>query len=587
MGIDVSTLSGAFACNGCAKPVPPRHQPTQNAHTLQASTDDSAPSNPVETITTDNKLVIAQNQPLNNPPQDSTDDFRKTLTAQTSPSVEEGTELNEQSSSCPAPIKPNPGQLLFNPDSPVTVVGNSNVAKLDSLIATELQNQNKPNSLIINENLAQTTPVASLLQNKTIQSAPGTSQTNPETIVSEVPDNLVLAGTKHPTVNNAVQVPLATETVAKALTTEEGSNETAPAGDGKTITTGQEAAILSAPAIYNGQKVSPPNGQQLTAEVLTGDGKTATVGKESAQTGQPTATVVVGEGQDKSTNIQQEVLVGPKKTVFVVQKSADSNANEGQKVQDSVHQEAAKWTPDGTSSKLYADSSEKQNQNPSGDPIFQKLNFEQVQISTDQSKGNSSSTSKNTSDSDSQQVLSDGSSQSLVIEQAPISFQAVKGGDNPLSSSSYSGLGEQIRESIQSLTSQGDQQITIRLNPPELGYVSIKLVQQSDEITGLLEVSRTETRYEIEQVLPEVLRNLADSGVQIKRLDVMLEDQPQQQTYKDQLLQDGWSSQHNSTEGGSLTNKSGNEYFENDYSYQDTTETDQMFITENSINMLV
>jgi flagellar hook-length control protein FliK len=243
--------------------------------------------------------------------------------------------------------------------------------------------------------------------------------------------------------------------------------------------------------------------------------------------------------------------------------------------------------PDGTGSKLYANGGNTQSENTSGESFVEKLNPEQIQISSNQSKGGSNSTSKNTSNSDSQQVFSDSSAQGLVIEQSPISAQAVKGGDNPLSGTAYSGLGEQIRESVQSLTSQGNQQITIRLNPPELGHVSIKLVQQADEITGLLEVSRAQTRYEIEQVLPEVLRNLADSGVQIKRLDVMLEDQSQQQTYKDQSLQDNWSSQHNRAEGGDPDNKTLNEYMENEYSYQDITDTDQMFITENSINMLV
>ena len=156
-----------------------------------------------------------------------------------------------------------------------------------------------------------------------------------------------------------------------------------------------------------------------------------------------------------------------------------------------------------------------------------------------------------------------------------------------MSSSAYSGLGEQIRESIHSLASQGDQQITIRLNPPELGRVSIKFQEQAGEITGLLEVSKLQTRIEIQQALPQILRDLADSGVQIKRLEVMLEDQSQQRSYKDQSPQDDWSSQHYWPECGDPDNKTLNEYMENDYSYQDITETDQMFITENSINMLV
>jgi flagellar hook-length control protein FliK len=590
MGIDVSTLSSAFAGNACANSVVPRPQPTQNAHAAQASIDEPAPPNPAETITPDNKPIIAQNQPVSEPPQDSTNDFHNTLTAQTSPGAQGDTELNEQGSGCLAPIKPNPGQPLINQDSLVAVVGNSNLSKLDKLIATEPQNQNKPNSLVIAENLAQAVPVASLLQNNPLQSAIGASQTNPETIVSEAPDSSVLTSTKHPAAKNAAQAPLTTVTAAKTLTTQEGSSGSAPAGDSKTATMGQEPVISGISVVSDAQKASPLNGQELTPKMLAGDGE------ESAQTGQSVSTGVqkmtvsdggLAAGQDKFTSIQQEVVVGPNKTAFVVQESADSNAGDGQKVQEPVLQEVAIRAPDGTGSKPHADSGNTQTENTSGDPIVQKLNPEQIQIFTNQSKGGSDSTSKNTSNSDSQQVFSDSSAQSLVIEQSPTSSQAVKGGDNPLSSNAYSGLCEQIRESIQSLTSQADQQITIRLNPPELGHVSIKLVQQADEITGLMEVSRAQTRYEIEQVLPEVLRNLADSGVQIKRLDVMLEDQSQQQTYKDQSLQDNWSTHHNSAEGGDPDNKTLNEYMENDYSYQDITETDQMFITDNSINMLV
>ncbi|MHC4913133.1 MAG: flagellar hook-length control protein FliK [Planctomycetota bacterium] len=587
MGIDVSTLSSAFAGNACANSVVPRPQPTQNAHPSQASIDDPAPSNPAEIITTDNKPIIAENQPTSSPPEDSTNDFHNTLTAQTSPSVQGDAELKKQSSSCPAPIEPNPEQPLFNQDSLVAVVGNSNLAKLDKLIAaTEPQNQNKPNSLVITENLAQTTPVASLLQNQPIQSAIGASQTNPETIVSEAPESSVLTGTKHPTAKNAAQAPLTTVTVAKTLTAKEGSSGSTPAGDSKPATMGQETAISGTSVVSDAQEAPSLNGQNLTSEILAGDGKTTTNGEESVQTGQLTTAGGAGEGQNKFTNIQQELLVGAEKTAFVVQESANSNAGDGQKVQGPVLQEAAIQAPDGTGSKLYADGGNTQSENASIDPIIQKLNPGQVQISTNQSKGPGSSTSKNTSNSDSQQVFSDSGPQSLVIEQSPTSSQALKGGDNPLSSTAYTGLGEQIRESIQSLSNQGDHQITIRLNPPELGSVLIKLIQQTNEITGLLEVSRAQTRYEIEQVLPEVLRNLADSGVQIKRLEVMLEDQSQQQTYKDQSLQDDWAGQHNRAEGGKPDNKTLNEYMENDYSYQDITETDQMFITDNSTNPL-
>jgi len=88
-------------------------------------------------------------------------------------------------------------------------------------------------------------------------------------------------------------------------------------------------------------------------------------------------------------------------------------------------------------------------------------------------------------------------------------------------------ISEQIIESIQTFLRQADKQITIRLNPPELGQVFVRFQEREAEITGLLEVSKAEIRYEIEQALPQIIRTLADYGVAIKRLDVLLIDQPE------------------------------------------------------------
>ena len=95
-------------------------------------------------------------------------------------------------------------------------------------------------------------------------------------------------------------------------------------------------------------------------------------------------------------------------------------------------------------------------------------------------------------------------------------------------------LGEQIIESIHASLQQPEKQITIHLEPPDLGKVIVNLQEQKEEIIGLLEVSKAQTRYEIEQALPQLLRNLADSGVQIKKLEVQLNDQQGQQLGKDQ-----------------------------------------------------
>ena len=133
------------------------------------------------------------------------------------------------------------------------------------------------------------------------------------------------------------------------------------------------------------------------------------------------------------------------------------------------------------------------------------------------------------------------------------------------------------------------------MNPPELGKVSVKFQEQGGELTGTLEVSKAQTRTEIEQVLPEIIRSLADSGVAIKRIEVVLSqnDESEQQASRDPLLQDGAFQQRDSANPG----QSGNEqqttqtYYgptaRSRYQYQNAAELHDMLVTNTSIDMLV
>jgi len=100
---------------------------------------------------------------------------------------------------------------------------------------------------------------------------------------------------------------------------------------------------------------------------------------------------------------------------------------------------------------------------------------------------------------------------------------------------------EQIRESIQSSLQQGNRQITIQLHPPELGRVYVKFSQQGNELTGLLETTNPQTRGEIQQAIPEVMRALEQLGIAIRRIDVTLSDsfrQSAQQSWRDSYSHD-------------------------------------------------
>ncbi|MGD0077652.1 MAG: flagellar hook-length control protein FliK, partial [Sedimentisphaerales bacterium] len=102
---------------------------------------------------------------------------------------------------------------------------------------------------------------------------------------------------------------------------------------------------------------------------------------------------------------------------------------------------------------------------------------------------------------------------------------------------------EQISQSVTAASQQVNRQITIQLNPPELGKISVKFTQTGSELTGLLEASNPQTRAEIHQQIPEILRSLEQAGVTVKRIDVTLSDLPGRSnpdSHRDNSSQASW-----------------------------------------------
>lgn len=86
------------------------------------------------------------------------------------------------------------------------------------------------------------------------------------------------------------------------------------------------------------------------------------------------------------------------------------------------------------------------------------------------------------------------------------------------------------------------QEIVIRLDPPSLGQVRIRLTSERGEIVGVLEVSRASTLRQLEQESASLIQRLADQGVQMRRLDLSLSDQApnQGQDGSNQQWQQPW-----------------------------------------------
>jgi flagellar hook-length control protein FliK len=130
-----------------------------------------------------------------------------------------------------------------------------------------------------------------------------------------------------------------------------------------------------------------------------------------------------------------------------------------------------------------------------------------------------------------------------------VSVQPQGGADVPVPRSPTRDIGEQILDSVHASLTRGDKQVTVRLQPPELGTVVVRLREQGEHISALLEVSKNDIRREIEQALPQVLRSLQDAGVQIRRFEVVTSDQPQRDFARNQMQQDAWPQQHGSDQG--------------------------------------
>jgi flagellar hook-length control protein FliK len=218
----------------------------------------------------------------------------------------------------------------------------------------------------------------------------------------------------------------------------------------------------------------------------------------------------------------------------------------------------------------------------------QNLNTAQVESVVSQSNGREAAAPKKTDNSIEFEQTVPSETPQISAPERPLVLQASNSPANTAPGDNASAVSEQIRESITSSTVGPDQQITIRLNPPELGTVVIKFREQDNQITGLLEVSKLQTRAEIQQALPEIMRDLQNFGVQIRRLEVVMTAEPESETLTGQSAMpqdDRWGGQQGP--GESEPNASVGGLFAENNAYMDSTANSQSYVTDRSIDMFV
>lgn len=107
-------------------------------------------------------------------------------------------------------------------------------------------------------------------------------------------------------------------------------------------------------------------------------------------------------------------------------------------------------------------------------------------------------------------------------------------------------IADQILDSVRASSTPADRQILVRLDPPELGSIMVRFQEKEGQIAGVLEVTKDQTRQEVEQALPQVVRGLQEAGVLVRRVEVVVADQSEKDMDRDPLPQDAWGQQEES-----------------------------------------
>jgi flagellar hook-length control protein FliK len=79
---------------------------------------------------------------------------------------------------------------------------------------------------------------------------------------------------------------------------------------------------------------------------------------------------------------------------------------------------------------------------------------------------------------------------------------------------------DQIIENVRQAVANGQREVTINLNPPELGRVRLRMYSEGNEIHGRLEVDNPRTLIEIRHQAELLTQRMVEDGIAIRRLEV-------------------------------------------------------------------
>ncbi|MGD9109452.1 MAG: flagellar hook-length control protein FliK [Phycisphaerales bacterium] len=183
-------------------------------------------------------------------------------------------------------------------------------------------------------------------------------------------------------------------------------------------------------------------------------------------------------------------------------------------------------------------------------------------------------------------------SDSVVVEPKTQAIETEQDNTNVLLNNVSERVGEQIQSAISASVSKGESEVTVQLNPPELGRVVIKLQQEEGQVTGLLEFSKAQTKLEVEQLLPQLVRGLQDAGIAVRKLDVIQtqidNSNSSYEQFKEYVGHDNNGQQHQDLGSNqSYTGPLAYEWTGESVNYQATDWSGESVVSDEAVNVLV
>jgi flagellar hook-length control protein FliK len=621
MNMDMMTINNTmFAETAVASPPAAKPNAFTNGTNFSPSADNIQPyPNTPQPTTADNIQPIAHDKPINKPKENFDQTLRKTVKADSPKQNQNNKKPDRDEPASTIPPSENTAQPFSTTEIPLTfgLLVKENTTKtepktgqqLAQLIANLKDDKSSPvtgqvtksaeTKLLVNTEKVQTTLKSSL---------PNTSKDQPtlQTVLPNISEGTPIAdmqpgeGKKTDKISVSNGTALTTKTIINKENVKELLPDAFAGANNKTTEINEKSPPVDNTVIDGSTKSFDLSGKKTGLETLVEDGgkktekDTAMIDKSAIHTNEKTAELKPNFSQIQNKIIEpksQAVGVAPEQSTTPHNKTTDSKTTDSKT----------------TNSEILSESSNENSKesSPAGSKLpdisaVKELNISAVIVSTSQTKNNNA-TSNNNSNLELQQIINQNNPETPATELIPNSAEGAKNVELPNQTSPDSisaSVGQQIQESVRSSFSQEgqNQQITIQLNPPELGKVLIKFQEQDNQITGLLEVSKTQTRIEIEQAIPQIIRGLQDSGIQIKRLDVTLSqrEQPDQGALRDSAsggLQNGWAQQQYPTDPymdrNNLNAGEVNEWLTNNNNDQNISELQESLTTDGSINMLI